>query len=152
MKLQVSSSADYGLLLLRIATGTMMLLHGMGKLHDLLQGKTDFFDPFGIGGLASLVLVVIAEFFCSLLLILGLWTRFALIPLIISMSVAFFLFHADDEFIDKELPLIYLINFIVLLVTGPGRFTVSHFIKLCMSVYHGKSSAVSFDGTNSKYL
>lgn len=106
-----------------------MLLHGIGKLYDWLGGQTDFFDPFGIGGQTSLGLVVFAEFFCSLLVIIGLYTRLALIPLIITLAVAFFMFHAKDELMDKELPLVYLLNSLVLLLTGPGSYSLDEWRK-----------------------
>jgi len=123
MKNLVPYSTDVGLLILRIATGSLMFFHGTGKMSDFLHGKDDFYDPFGIGGVASLALVVFAEFFCSLFLVLGLWTRFILTPLIICMNVAFFIYHKQDELLEKELPLLYL-NFVALFVMGPGRYAL----------------------------
>lgn len=115
---------DTGLLIFRLATGGLMLLHGIGKLIDLFGGRSDFYDPFGIGGVASLTLVTFAEFVCSILVIIGLKTRLALIPLITAMLVASFLYHHNDELMDKDLPLLFLMNFIVMLFTGPGKYSV----------------------------
>lgn len=115
------------LLLLRLLFGGLMLLHGIGKLQDLINGNTAFFDsfdPFGIGGTAMLIVAVVAEFFCAILLILGLFTRLALIPLIVTMAVAFFIFHADDEILRKESALIYMVSYIILFFTGAGRYSL----------------------------
>lgn len=112
-----------GLLILRMASGGLMALHGLGKMSDLFTGKHDFFDPFGWGGAFSLAMAAFAECFCSLLVIFGIKTRLALLPLITTMAVAFFLFHSGEELPDKELPLLYLLIFIALLVTGPGRYS-----------------------------
>jgi putative oxidoreductase len=64
--------ADYGLLILRIGISFFMVHHGYEKLQSLLAGSTDFPDPLHVGGQISLALTVFAEFFCSILLILGL--------------------------------------------------------------------------------
>jgi len=115
------------ILFLRVSFGSLMLLHGMGKLFDLIRMNTSFFenfDPFGIGGLMMLVLAVFSEFVCSLLVIAGLCTRLALIPLISSMAVAFFLFHASDDLPKKEAVLLYMIGFIFLMLSGPGKYSV----------------------------
>ena len=69
-----------------------------------------------------------AEVVAAILLILGLGTRFVLIPLIITMLVAFFIVHADDPFSKKELALLYLIPFISLFLTGPGKYSLDALI------------------------
>ena len=54
----------------------------------LLAGSADKFgDPIGLGSTLSLALVTTPEFICALLIILGLGTRLAAVPVVISMSV-----------------------------------------------------------------
>lgn len=116
---------DFGLLLLRVAFGVLMLLHGWGKLQDLIGGGgAGFPDPLGVGPQLSLAMAVFAEFFCALALVLGFVTRLALVPLIATMAVAFFLVHGGDPFDQRELALIYLAAFVGLLFTGPGRYSL----------------------------
>ncbi|TNF30193.1 MAG: DoxX family protein, partial [Bacteroidetes bacterium] len=91
--------ADLGLLLLRLASGGIMAYsHGWGKMQRVQEGELGFADPIGIGELPSLVLTVFAELVCGVLVALGLFTRAALVPLIITMVVAVFIVHADDPF------------------------------------------------------
>ena len=85
-----------------------------------------FSDPIGIGAGLSFHLVLFAEFVCAILLMLGLATRLALIPLIIAMLVAAFVAHADDPFGKKEMALLYLVVFITLLITGPGKYSIDN--------------------------
>lgn len=118
----------FWLLLLRIAVAAFMLTHGYPKFTNLVEGNIQFGDPIGLGVTTSLVLVVFAEFFCSILVMLGLATRLAVIPLIINMSVAAFVAHAGDPFAKKEMSLMYLLIYITLLFTGPGRFSVDAMI------------------------
>ncbi|MEJ2085042.1 MAG: DoxX family protein [Acidobacteriota bacterium] len=116
---------DLGLLMLRIGVGGLLLtLHGWGKLDRLLDGVAKFPDPLGIGSGFSLGLVVLAEVACALAVVLGFATRIATLPIIIAMSVAFFVFHGGDPMGEKELALFYLLGAVALLLTGPGRFSM----------------------------
>ena len=122
------NSTHFALLLLRLAAGGFMLTHGYGKLQRSLAGEFQFGDPIGLGPEVSLVLAVFAEFFCSLLVMLGLGTRLATIPLIVTMAVAAFIAHGADPFGRKELALFYLVSFVVLFLTGSGKFSVDRLI------------------------
>lgn len=123
-----SNAINFWLLIARVAIGACMLRHGIPKLEMLMSGHVKFADPFGIGATASLALTVFAECGCSVLLILGLATRFATIPLIITMLVAIFYDHAADPFAKKELAVLYLLFFIGFLIAGAGKFSVDHLI------------------------
>ena len=117
-------AADFALLLLRIGIAGMMLTHGLPKLEKLLAGSTEFASVFGLPPAASLGLAVFAEVGCSFLLLFGLLTRIATIPLIITMVVAIFVAHGNDLFAKKEPALHYLLVYVALLFSGPGRYSV----------------------------
>ncbi|HEX6334882.1 MAG TPA: DoxX family protein [Flavisolibacter sp.] len=120
---------SFGMLLLRAGAGSlMMIMHGMDKLVHFSQKAGRFTDPFNIGSTASLSLVVFAEFFCAAFIILGLFTRLACIPLVIAMSVALFYRHKGEFFGEGESAGLYLICFLVLLFTGPGKISLDRFI------------------------
>ena len=92
-------STDLGLLVLRLVFGFSMAFgHGWGKMINFSTKSGSFPEVFGLPSEVSLGLAVFAEFFCSLLLALGIATRFTLIPLIITMAVAVFDIHIDDGF------------------------------------------------------
>jgi len=112
------------MLILRLAAGIMMMYTGYQKLVNFgaMQGK--FMNFMGIGTTASLALVVFAEFFCALFIIIGLFTRLAAIPLIIVMSVALFKAHNGQIFGDGQHAALYLTCFLVLLFVGPGKVSV----------------------------
>lgn len=117
--------ASWGLFILRLGVGLVMLLaHGSGKLMGFSELSGQFADPFGLGMSASLTLAVFAEFFCSILLVIGLFTRLATVPLIITMATAFFIIHGDDPFARKEKALLFLIPYLTLLLAGPGRISL----------------------------
>ncbi|WP_029036111.1 DoxX family protein [Salinimicrobium xinjiangense] len=125
------SQIDLGLLILRLGAGGLMLTHGTPKLLRLFGGEEiAFADPFGLGMGITLALAVFAEFICSILIIIGLGTRLAAIPLMITMFTAAFIIHAADPFGRKEMALLYLIIFTVILITGGGKHSLDyHWLK-----------------------
>jgi len=118
-----------GLLLIRLGLAVFMLPHGYAKLIHFSERMDKFSDPYGIGSTPSLVLIIFAEFFCSILLALGLFTRFALIPLIIGMGTVVLVVHGSDPFGDKEKALLYLAPYIGLFFTGPGKYAVDRMLR-----------------------
>ena len=120
----VSSSPDVGLLLLRLWLGASMVwLHGWGKLLSLFAGKLSFPDPLGLGSTPSFLLVIFAEVGCSVLLVLGLWTRWAALILAFNMGVAFFLVNGAS-LAKGELAWLYFGGYLVLFVAGAGAISM----------------------------
>lgn len=111
------------LLVVRIFFGIMFLTHGYDKLMAHATMADIFADPFGIGSTISFWMVVFAELVCSLALIFGILQRIALIPMMATMAVAFFVVHGGAPFATKELSFIYLAAFVLLFITGPGKYS-----------------------------
>ncbi|WP_040418079.1 DoxX family protein [Cyclobacterium qasimii] len=117
-------SLDFGLLLLRVGTSLMLVSHGWSKVTHFSERLSSFADPIGLGPAVSLQLVIFAEFFCAIFLILGFMSRIILIPMIINMAVITFIVQSGGGFEKQELPMIYLLVFIVLLLLGPGKISL----------------------------
>ncbi|MDQ2656953.1 MAG: DoxX family protein [Bacteroidota bacterium] len=119
---------NYGhlaLLLFRILVACLLLTHGFPKLQRLLSGaEIQFANPYGLGMTASFVLVTFAEFVCSILVILGLATRLATIPIMITVATAAIFAHANDPFGVKEKPLLFLVCFAFIFVVGAGKYSL----------------------------
>ncbi|HLT95094.1 MAG TPA: DoxX family protein [Membranihabitans sp.] len=122
------SSKDLGLFLIRVVFGVSMLLgHGLAKWGKLWTGQHSQFEtPFGLEPALTLGIAVLAEVGGSILVILGLLTRLALIPLIITMSVALFVVHDGDAFTTMEKALLYGATFLGLWFTGPGKLSLDY--------------------------
>lgn len=125
-----SKNVDIALLILRIVIGVFMLTHGAGKFEKLFLSDEpiQFADPLGIGAVASLILVVFAEVFCSLLLILGLGTRIGAITLFINMLIIAFIVHMNDGFGRQEFALLYGLVYLTIILIGAGRYSLDHLI------------------------
>jgi putative oxidoreductase len=119
---------SFALFFLRIVAGGLMIPHGYSKLQKFGEMAPTFADPFGIGSTLSLALLVFAEFFCAVLIVLGLLTRLASIPLIIAMSVAVVYGHNSLVFTEGQTATLFLVAFVVILLVGPGRFSADRMI------------------------
>ena len=118
-------NVDLGLLIFRLAISALMLTHGIPKLIKFFGSEEiAFADPLGLGEITTFTLAVFAEFVCSVLVILGLGTRLAVIPLIGTMAVAALIVHVPDGFGRQELPLLYLSGWVLLFFTGAGKYSL----------------------------
>ena len=116
----------------RLTVGLVFFQSGWGKLHDL-EKITSYFTELGIPNPAFQArFASTAEFVCGGLLLLGLATRFAVVPLIVTMCVA--IRTAQWENVDGIGSLVGLLEFsyIALLVwlgtDGPGPLSLDRLI------------------------
>ena len=117
------------LFMLRAASGVLMIPHGYMKIQNFAKFSPGFIDPFHVGSNLSLSLTIFAELFCSVLIIVGLFTRLAAIPLIITMCVALFIAHHGELFGDGEHSALFLAIFLTVLIMGPGKYSLDRMIR-----------------------
>jgi len=120
--------ADNGVFLLRLSVALMMLSHGIPKALEYDELVKSFPDPLNVGSEVSAMLIVFAEVGCSVLLLFGIFGRFAAATLFIAMMVAVFVHHFHDPWADRELPLLYAAAFACLTLTGPGSASIDGWI------------------------
>lgn len=119
-----TASINFGLLLLRVGFSVGLMTHGYGKFMKVIKGNFEFGDPIGIGPTFSLILASIGEFIAPILILIGWKTRIASLFPIITMLVAFAIAHDGDPFSTKEKSFVYLIAFLTLYFTGPGKYAL----------------------------
>lgn len=115
-----------GLVLLRIAVGTIFLLHGQQKLFAMgFAGVSGMFSHMGVpmpGVMGPFVALL--EFFGGIALILGLLTRLFAFGLAIDMLVAILLVKLKSGFSHYELEFLLCVSSIALLFMGAGDFSI----------------------------
>ena len=119
---------DSAILFMRIFIGAMMLTHGIGKLQNYNAIVNSVPDPLGIGSAVSFAIITFVEVGCSVLIIMGLFTRLATLPLIFGMFVATFIAFPDKSFAAGELSFVYMGIYIMLLISGGGRYAIDAFM------------------------
>ncbi len=124
--MKTDSLISLGLLVLRVAFGCFMLVHGVQKVMSYSDMADKFPDPIGLGSQTSLIAAIGAEVGCSVLVILGLATRLAVLPLAFTMLIALFVVHGADPWGKKELAAVFLAVYVALFLTGGGRFSIDN--------------------------
>jgi len=123
-----------GLLAIRLMAGTSLLLkHGLEKVQHFGMMAAHFPDPLHIGATTSLVIAMISDFVCSILIVLGLATRWAAAWSFMNILVAWAFIHhfmffgrgADHG----ELILLYLAAMLTLVLAGPGKYSVDAMLR-----------------------
>lgn len=122
-------ATDLGLLFLRLVCGFFLATHGWGKFIHYGENAAKFPDPLHVTPQVSALLTIFAELFCSVFLMLGLFTRLALIPLMITMIMIIFVIHGNDPLGDREHAALFLAPFILLFLSGPGSYSLDRMLK-----------------------
>jgi putative oxidoreductase len=143
MKLNLRASSaiqlDFGILIIRIIIGILMAFYGYEKLvHFQEMAASDFWANnvsfLGQKGAFPLALTVFAEFFCSLLLIIGLFTRLSLLPLLFCMAYIFLvifpfsIISSGDNGMEINTTFFYFIIYLGLFFTGPGKYSLDYML------------------------
>ena len=120
---------EFSILILRLVAGFVVLYgHGFGKLSTIFTGQEiKFFDPIGIGANLSFYLAAFAEGICAILLMLGLFTRYAAIVLAINFLVIFRV-HFKDGYEALELISLYLFTYIAIVFAGGGKYSLDNLL------------------------
>lgn len=107
----------------------MAIAHGWPKFQSFSEKSETFLDPLGIGNKLSLIATIGCELGLSILLIIGFATRFAAAGLVFTMGVIAFVFHGGDGWLKQELPVLYLLVYGTIVLTGPGDFSIDRCFK-----------------------
>ena len=120
-----AAAFNFSMFFLRLVFGLLIIIrHGYMKLRDFSTIQEHFYNFLGLGMKTSLALSIFAEVLCALFLILGLFTRLATIPLIITMLVAIFGAMAAKPLLEAELAILYLAAYVSILLCGPGKISI----------------------------
>ena len=123
----MARAEDSGKLVLRLAVGILILLHGIAKLRhglgDVATSLARFHIPAALG-----YLVYVGEVLAPLLMIVGLWTRPAALLVAATMAVALVLGHTHEIFamtnhggLLLEVQWMFLLGAIAVALLGAGR-------------------------------
>ena len=122
-------SADLAALLLRLMIGGLFIYHGYDALSHYTLYLSMSKSTIGLGANFEFNLVVFSQFLCGIFVAFGFFTRLTIIPIFITMIVAFFIAHKGQPFMQKELPFVYWLLCIPVFVLGSGKYSVDKFIQ-----------------------
>ena len=128
-------NVDFGLLIIRLIIGFLMAFYGYEKLiHFNEMAASDFWMKnvsfFGMSSKVALGLTVFAELGCSILLIVGLFTRVSLFFLLFCMGWIFLvvfpmsILDKGDNGYQFNDAFVYFVIYLGLFFTGAGKYSL----------------------------
>ncbi len=119
-----AGSVNTAMLFLRVGLGILLLNHGYQKItHFQNTVRIVPVLPFLTGNISA-ALIIFSEFFCSIFVIMGLFTRLACIPILIGFTVVFLKIHHFDFLNTGQLASLFSLGFIAILFIGPGKASI----------------------------
>jgi putative oxidoreductase len=119
------SPVDVGLLYLRITASLLVLaVHGLPKVLQYASQAAAIEDPFHLGKTLSISFAIFAEVICPPLMILGIGTRLAAIPILVVTAIALVFVHREWTLAEGQFAWMLLIIFGTIAIAGPGRYRV----------------------------
>ena len=123
------ADSDFGVLILRVTLGGLLVLHGMHKIQTGLADQMGLLAAKGIPTF-FMYLVYVSEVLAPVLIILGVFTRLSSAAIVGTMLVVLYVApfplmamgpHGEWAI---ELQMFYLLVPLALIFIGPGRFSV----------------------------
>ncbi len=125
------NNTDTAKLILRLSIGVLILFHGIHKVIHGISGVKAMLSSAGLPEFLSYG-VYLGEVVAPIFIILGLYARVASVVLGVNMLVAIFLAYGFYFSLAKygglamELPLLFLIMSIVIVLLGSGKYSVNN--------------------------
>ena len=123
---------SFGLLILRISIGTMLIHHGYEKTAEIQNFADAFVRPIGLPfPILSSYIAAYSEIYGSWLVIVGLFTRFAALSIVGTIGVAIYhaIVTAGFNIYLLELLILYMGGSLCILLLGSGDFALDRFLK-----------------------
>lgn len=127
----MTTSDSWGPVLIRLAVGLVMVIHGLGKLFGVgpaamsISQFTGFLDTLGLPAASVLAwIVAVVELGGGVLILLGVFTRLAALIIAIDMVVATVLVHLPEGYSDSELTIVLCLAALSLVVSGAGKLAL----------------------------
>lgn len=119
-----AGAVNTAMFIVRVGLGILLLHHGYQKITHF-ENTVKNTPPLPLlNGEMRAGLIIFSEFFCSIFVILGLFTRLACIPILIGFGIILFKVHHLDFLNTGQLASVFTLGFIAVLLIGPGKGSI----------------------------
>lgn len=126
-------------LFMRLFTGIMFMQFGIRQITSFNELATTFPSVLGMGSETTLVVMILIEIVCSIFILLGLLTRWALVPPLVSMIIAENFIMQYYSAMDMSrlysmqagyVPVMFIGIFVFMMLAGPGKISLDYIISV----------------------
>ena len=129
----VSTSAgtfNFSMLVFRVVLSLeLMVVHGFKKIGIHVAEAEKVPNPLHLPEVINNAFAISANLIFPVLVILGLFTRIAILPILAVTLTGYFVLHWNDALLIKDTPFMYSLSYLLIMVLGPGRYSVDYFIE-----------------------
>jgi putative oxidoreductase len=106
----------------------MILVHGLKKL-GLTGGDAEVVpNPLHLPEAFNQLFATAANLVFPLFVIVGLFTRIAILPIIAVPLTGYFIVHGHDPLLVRDVPFMYSLSYLLVLLLGPGKYSIDYLI------------------------
>ena len=118
------------LLLHRVIISILFVFgYGLKKLKMFINGEDFFYSFLGFGSDITLLLASIGELIAPIFIIIGYKTRFFTALPLFMMFIVVFDVKSGEPFESYQTALLYLISLSIIIIAGPGKYSIDNYIK-----------------------
>ncbi|GAA3933826.1 DoxX family membrane protein [Chitinophaga oryziterrae] len=124
-----SNMNNIALLVYRILLGfELFRVHGLKKFRLENGQKEHVPNPLHLPDKLNGLVATFSDTVVPFLLMLGVCTRLILLPVIGVTAIGYFVVHRRDSAEVRDVPYMYTISFLFLLITGAGTYSIDHLL------------------------
>ncbi|PSL31027.1 DoxX family protein [Chitinophaga ginsengisoli] len=111
-----------------LLSAELIYAHGLKKMGVGVAEAEVIPNPLHLPEAFNSLFADAANLVFPLFVIVGLFTRIAILPILAVTLTGYFVLHFHDAPLIKDTPYIYSLNYLLLLVMGPGRYSLDAYI------------------------
>lgn len=107
----------------------LLTVHGLKKIQKGPQTETEHIpNPLQLPEKLNAAVAQFADTIVPFFIALGLFGRIALLPTLGVTAVGYFVVHRHDSREVRDIPFMYTLCLLLLLLIGPGTYSIDHYI------------------------
>ena len=111
-----------------LVSAELMAAHGLKKIGIGVANAEHVPNPLHLPDALNLAFATSANLFFPVFVMLGFFTRLAVLPILAVTLTGYFILHWNDSLLEKDAPFMYSAVFLLILVLGPGKYSIDYFI------------------------
>lgn len=124
-----SPGYNFGILFFRIAVAAQLIIvHGLKKIGVGVAAPEAVPNPLGLPPALNEFIAIAANTYLPFLLIIGFCTRLAALPAVCVTLTGYFIVHANDPLAVSDVPYMYSVSLLLIIILGGGRYSLDHYI------------------------
>jgi putative oxidoreductase len=106
----------------------LMFVHGLKKVGIGVPTPEQVPNPLHLPEIMNQGFAIASNLVFPLFVMIGLMTRLAIIPILAVTLSGYFLVHWNDSLLEKDMPFMYSISYLLLLCLGSGKYAIDYWI------------------------